>query len=176
VDINQVQLVGRLADNVIFEPGTETTSARAVGRIIVNRPPNKEGKRLYDAIQIVGWGKNADVLAQFTSKGKEIGIIGSIRVNSVAPKKEGDPWKNYFEVMVREVQLGRDSNQAKMMKALQGGVDTEALNMEIPELLNDPRVKAAMQKFQQGAQPLTASSEVDAEPQGTADNPFSEPL
>ncbi len=122
MDINTVTLVGRLADNVMYVQGQGESVSRAVGKLIVNRPPSDNSKKkAYDAIQIVAWDKNADNLANYTSKGKELAIIGEIRTNAVAPTTVGGQWKNYTEVMIRSVSFGRDSNNAKMMKALHGG-------------------------------------------------------
>jgi len=118
MDMNNWTGIGRLADNVLYTEGKEGSSSRAVGRLIINRPPGQDGQRRYDAIQFVAWGKHADNLAKFTSKGKELGIRGEIRTSSVAPKKEGEEWKNYTEVLVQHISFGRDSTQAKMMKAL----------------------------------------------------------
>lgn len=127
MDINTVTLVGRLAEDVKYKEGTggeSGTASRAVARLIVNRPPGKDkaGKskeRAYDAIQIVGWGKHADNMATYTSKGKELAITGQIRVNSVAPTTVNGEWKNYFEVQISTLSFGRDSNTAKAMKVYQ---------------------------------------------------------
>jgi single-strand DNA-binding protein len=168
MDINQVTLVGRLADNVLYTPEGET-SARAVGRLIVNRPPSKDGQRRYDAIQLVAWGRNAEIMAQYTSKGKELGIKGEIRVNSIPPQKEGDDWKNYFEGVAHQISLGRDSNQAKMMKAIQGGASavnqamgTAPGQMDMSALLQSPQVLQLLQAASasgQAAKPAPAPAE-----------------
>ena len=122
MDINISILVGRLADNVRFEPGVQGGRAsRAVGRIIVNRRPGRDGKKRYDAIQICAWGRNAENLAEYTSKGKELGIIGEIRTNSIAPQVAGGQWKNYTEVLIHFMSFGKDSAEAKAMKAFQTG-------------------------------------------------------
>jgi len=121
MDMNQVQLVGRLADGVMYTPEENGRSARAVGRVIINRRPSKDGKRRYDAVQVVAWGNTATNMANFTGKGKEVAIIGELRVNNIRPAKEGDAWKNFTEVLIHNISFGRDSNQQKMQKALQSG-------------------------------------------------------
>lgn len=127
MDINQVTLVGRLGDKVSYQqgdgrPGGKTS--RAVGRLIINRPPNKEGKKSYDAIQIVAWGKHADNMATYTDKGKELAITGAIRTNNIPPAQPGGQWQNYTEVQVSTISFGQDSRQGKVMKALQGTGET----------------------------------------------------
>lgn len=122
MDLNQVTLVGRLANNVTYTEGVGDKAARAVGKLIVNRPPSAGStEKAYDTIQIVSWGKNADNMAAYTSGGKELGITGSIRTNSVAPTTTNGEWKNYFEIMVRSISFGNDSTSGKLMKALHGG-------------------------------------------------------
>lgn len=195
MDINQVTLVGRLADNVQYTPATGTVSSRVVGRLIVNRPPSSDGQRRYDAIQIVAWDKHADNLARYTAKGKELGITGEIRVNNIRPQKEGDDWKNYVEVLVRGVSFGRDSNQQKMMKALQGGDATQVAavleqlqaggqpdsfsqlfqsNPSLAALNNNPNLLAQLQKIAGGAAAPTAQPATEEPPPATTeeDAPF----
>lgn len=149
MDINQVTLVGRLADNIIYTQGEGESASRAVGKLIVNHPPSENSKKKsYDAIQIVAWGKNADNLANYTSKGKELAIIGEIRTNAVAPTTAGGAWKNYTEVMIRSVSFGRDSNNAKMMKALHGGNSlvqaAQGVQAQQPVGAPDPKAIAEM--------------------------------
>jgi len=163
MDMNSIQLVGRLADNVSYSPASGERSSRAVGRLIVNRRPSQDGKRRYDAIQFVAWGKNADNLAAYTSKGKELGLTGELRVNNIRPEKEGDPWKNYTEVLIHHISFGRDSNQQKMQKALQGG-DLEAVaslsGINFADLFSqNPELLAAMTSI---AQPTDESKEAEA--------------
>ena len=173
MDLNQVTLVGRLVDAVLYTPGNGTKSSRAVGRLIVNRPPSQDGKRRYDAIQIVGWGPHADNLAKYTDKGKELGVTGELRVNSVPPQKEGEAWKNYTEVTIRGLSFGRDSNQAKLMKALSGGAETVAAGVTGQQqvasnaraiIAANPQIAALLQSIAQGAAPTPASNGESVEP------------
>lgn len=188
MDMNCVNLVGRLADNVLYTEGSDGRSSRAVGRLIVNRPPGNDGVRRYDAIQIVAWGKHADNLARYTSKGKEIGVRGEIRTSAVAPKKDGDEWKNYTEVLIQHISFGRDSQQAKLMKAIQGdnNVAEQALaalgaaaggdQSSFAALLqNNPQLVATLQGIAGGVGSAVAE-EVDTPDLGEfddADTPFS---
>jgi single-strand DNA-binding protein len=164
MDVNKVILVGRLADDIIYQQGQGDTASRAVGKLIVNRPPSPNStKKAYDAVQIVAWGKTADNMANYTSKGKELAITGEIRTNAVAPTTQNGEWKNYTEVMIREVSFGRDSNNAKMMKALHGGNSLVAAAQGVqaaaaPDpaavramLDKNPELKAALEGIVHGA-------------------------
>lgn len=164
MDMNSVQLVGRLAEDVRYSKGEGDTSSRCVGRLIVNRRPGRDGKRRYDAIQFVAWGKNADNLAQWTAKGKELGVTGELRVNNIAPEKEGDAWKNYTEVLIHNVSFGRDSNAQKLQKALQSGDGATAASLagvNFAELFKaNPEMAAAVNSIAAQAQ---SAGEADSE-------------
>jgi single-stranded DNA-binding protein len=158
LNVNQVTLVGRLADNVNFTPAQGETSARATGRLIVNRVPSRNSKKAFDAIQIVAWGAHAENLAKYTAKGKELGIQGEIRENSVRPTKEGESWKNYTEVLVRSVSYGRDSTSAKIVKAIGDGTAATKAQLEqmfgteeLEAIIAKPEVAEALAQFTQGA-------------------------
>lgn len=193
MDINQVTLVGRLGDKVTYLQGTGDKASRAVGRLIVNRPPNKDGKKAYDAIQIVAWGKHADNMATYTDKGKEIAVTGSIRTNNIPPAKAGGEWKNYTEVQVSTISFGQDSRQGKVMKALQGTGETltaaqaalasgaDAAATAAAAVAADPQLAALLDTIvKQGAQaqaqvaaPEEAAPAAPA-PQDDVETPFSE--
>jgi len=152
MDLNLVTLVGRLAEDVDYTAGIGEKSSRAVARLIVNRPPGKTGSSRYDAIQIVAWGAYADSMAQYTAKGKELAITGELRVNSIAPKKQGGSWTNYTEVQIKHVSYGNDSNQGKAMKLLQGVQDTldvatqaKSTEKDIAALVAHPNIKSILQ-------------------------------
>lgn len=185
MDINQTILVGRLADDVRYKEAVGDTSSRVVARLIVNRPPSQDGKKRYDAIQIVAWGTQADNLARYTTKGKELAIVGEIRVNSVAPQKKGDAWKNYTEVLVRSVSYGRDSNQAKFMKAIQGGADAAAQATALQNMAGgvdftqlfaaNPQLLDGLKAVVQGAQPTTSAQSETASDGDTTTDPTTAP-
>lgn len=123
MDVNNVVLTGRLADHVRYYPEKGGVSSRAVGRLIVNRPPSSNGGSNYDTFQIVAWGKKADAMAKWTHKGKELSVVGSLRTNN-KPRANGTGWDNYTEILVREQSFGRDSNQRKLQLAVKGKGDS----------------------------------------------------
>jgi single-stranded DNA-binding protein len=167
MNLNNVNLVGRLADNVEYTPSGESSStSRAVGRLAVNRPPRKNGSVGVDYIPIVAWGVHADNMAKYTQKGKELTITGHIKVNSVQPRKEGESWRTYTEVEVETISFGRDSSHGKVMQALQGaksamvGPSGNGLTELARMIDNNPAVKDKLKAIVQGCQPQATTSKV----------------
>lgn len=80
--MNVVSLVGRLTKDIELR---YTTSGTAVGSftLAVNRQfTNASGERETDFINCVIWRKAAENLANFTSKGSQIGITGRIQTRN----------------------------------------------------------------------------------------------
>ncbi len=145
--------------------------------MIINRPPNKEGKQNYDTIPLVAWGVHAENLAKYTAKGKEMAIIGEIRTNNV--KKPDGSWQNFFEVMVKEVSFGRDSTAAKIAKATEASeLPTASLAAEVANLLKHPDFAERLSKMKASAKPevvLAPVSPMKVEAAvSLAENPFNE--
>lgn len=111
IKLNKTILIGRLtADPELkFTPGTGT--AVATFSIAIDRKFKKEGgEKETDFIPIVVWGKSAENCANFTAKGKLIGISGRIQTRSYDAK---DGTKRYVtEVVAEEVQFLEWSRKA----------------------------------------------------------------
>jgi single-stranded DNA-binding protein len=164
MDMNLWVGVGRLAENVKYYPATANSSARATGRIIVNRPTRSgRGEKVYDAINIVAWDKHAENLARYTSKGKELTIRGELRTSY---RRRGDgSYDNFCEIQIHFVSYGLDSSSGKMMKAIESGdemvrnIVAAAAAEENPRVLvaqlieKDPDLAAKLRKVAQSARP-----------------------
>lgn len=101
--MNKVVLIGRLTKDaeLKFTPGTGT--AVATFTIAVDRRFSKDGQREADFVPIVVWGKQGENCANFTAKGKLIGISGRLQTRSYDAK---DGTKRYVtEVIAEEVQF-----------------------------------------------------------------------
>lgn len=102
--MNRVILIGRLTKDPSFKftPGAGkpvTNFTIAVDR----RRTAKDGQREADFIPVVVWGKQAESIANYMSKGKLIGISGRIQTRSYDAK---DGTKRYVtEVIADEVQF-----------------------------------------------------------------------
>jgi single-stranded DNA-binding protein len=118
MDLNKNIFIGRLADNVRFYPADKDkkTPARALGRLIVNRPGSRTNK--YDVIPLVFWDTAAENAATYTSKGKEIGVVCEFRTE-FQPGRTKDEGQTKFEFKVLEITFGADSTTVKTQRAQQ---------------------------------------------------------
>lgn len=92
--MNNVVLVGRLTKDpeIRYIQGSGTAVARFT--IAINREyKNKDGSTTADFIPVETMGKLAEACANYLSKGRKIGVQGSIRVDSY---KDGDGQNKIF--------------------------------------------------------------------------------
>lgn len=110
--MNKVTLIGRLTKDpeLKFTPGTGT--AVTTFTLAVNRRFKKEGQPDADFIPIVVWGKLAENVANYMSKGRQIGISGRIQTRNYEAQ---DGTRRYVtEVIAEEVEFlgNKTSGQA----------------------------------------------------------------
>lgn len=79
--MNAVNLIGRIAKDIEVR---HTDSGLAVTKfsIAVDRPPKADGTKGTDWPNIVAFGKTAENIGKFFSKGKRIGITGHLQTGS----------------------------------------------------------------------------------------------
>ena len=80
--MNQVNLTGRLTRDVEVR---YTQSGKTVGSgtiAVTRRFKNADGNADSDFIQYVVWGKSAEILSQYTSKGTLVALTGSWQTRS----------------------------------------------------------------------------------------------
>lgn len=117
--MNKVILIGRLtADPELrYTPsGTEVSTVT----VAVNRMPNQNGEVVADFIRCIVWGKSAENLAKYMSKGRQVAIEGRLQVRSW----EQDGSKRWTtEVVAERVQYlgsksaeGQNENAANMQR------------------------------------------------------------
>jgi single-strand DNA-binding protein len=78
--MNNVSLVGRLTKDPEEKMAGETTATRFT--VAVDRAFKKEGQPAADFISCVAFGKTAEFVAKYFSKGKSIGLTGRIQTGS----------------------------------------------------------------------------------------------
>lgn len=79
--MNSVQLVGRLAKDIDVRANNDSTVAKF--SVAVNREfKNSQGGYDADFISCVAFGKTAEFIAKYFSKGMKIGVIGRIQTGS----------------------------------------------------------------------------------------------
>ena len=80
--INNAVLVGRVTKDIELK---QTQANKSVTQFVlaVNRQfKNGNGEREADFINIVAWGKTAELLAQYVHKGSQIGVVGRIQTRN----------------------------------------------------------------------------------------------
>lgn len=77
--MNQVNLLGRLTKDVEFRFGAGSGNPIARFTLAVNRKFKKDEA---DFINCIAFGKTADIINQYFSKGSQIAISGNIRTGS----------------------------------------------------------------------------------------------
>ena len=78
--MNKVLLIGRLTRDAEL---SQSGSTYAKFSLAVNRQfKDKDGSKKADFINCVAFGKTAEVLTQYTQKGSQIGVEGSLQVSS----------------------------------------------------------------------------------------------
>lgn len=82
--MNNVVLIGRLARDPELRYGAESQNAIARFTIAVDRPMSKD--READFISCVAFGKTAEFIEKYFTKGKQIAIQGNIRTGSYTNK------------------------------------------------------------------------------------------
>ena len=80
--MNKVNLIGGLTRDPEVK-NTTTGKAVATFTLAANRRfKNKDGQKETDFIPIVVWGKQAEFVGQYLSKGSQIGLSGRLQVRS----------------------------------------------------------------------------------------------
>lgn len=81
--MNKVSLVGRLTRDpeVRYSQG-ESSTAVARFTVAVDRRFKKDGEATADFISCVAFGKTAEFIERFFSKGRRIGLVGHIQTGS----------------------------------------------------------------------------------------------
>lgn len=101
--MNKVVLIGRLTKDpeLKFTPGNGTAVTTLT--LAVDRKIKKEGQPEVDFINCVAFGKTAETMAQYLTKGRLIGVSGWIRTGSYEAK---DGSKRYTtDVYIDEFQF-----------------------------------------------------------------------
>ena len=127
---NKVILIGRtVATPELHKTNSDKSVARAT--IAINRRfKDQNGEREADFINIVVWGKLAETLASYATKGSLISVDGELRTR----KFEKNGQTNYVtEVLATGFQL-LESRAQRAMRENNAGQDLEDLVLEEEEL------------------------------------------
>ena len=98
--MNKVTLIGRLTKDPELKYTAGNGNAVASFTLAVDRRfANKDGQREADFVPIVVWGKPAETIANYMSKGKLLAVSGRLQVRSYEAK---DGTKRYVTEVVAE--------------------------------------------------------------------------
>lgn len=167
--LNNVTLIGRLTKDVELRY-TQTGVAVARFTVAVNRAfSNQQGEKDADFISCVAWRKTAENLANFMSKGSQIGIVGRIQTGSFDDK---DGKRVYTtEVVANEIsfldakqQGGNQGGQQRKSVQSQGGGSPNA-----SQGYQQPNYQQPQQSYQQ---PSYQQPQQDYPPLADDDLPF----
>ena len=130
VKINKVVLTGRMVKDPELKFIQNTGTATTTITLAVDKYNAKTKEREADFINVVVWGKQAENLAEYTTKGSQIGVSGRIQTRSYEAK---DGTKRYVtEVVANEVEfLGNKTTKKedkKLEKAIDFGDDAEIVD------------------------------------------------
>ncbi len=102
-DINSVVLVGRLTRNAELKY-TNTGMAVSKVSIAINKRRKKDDQWVEEVnfFDIVIWGKTAESLQQYLTKGKQIGVSGELRQNRW--EQDGQS-RSKVEIVATNIQL-----------------------------------------------------------------------
>ncbi|WP_414732332.1 single-stranded DNA-binding protein [Acetobacterium carbinolicum] len=129
--MNKVNLVGRLTRDPEVK-NTTTGKAVATFTLAVDRRfKNKDGQKEADFVPIVVWGKQAEFVGQYLSKGSQIGLSGRLQVRSYDSQ---DGQRRYVtEVVADEVYFistKRKENNGSNQNGLSTGMGNGVMGLD----------------------------------------------
>lgn len=80
--INNTVLVGRVTKDIELKQMQANKSVTQFVLAVNRQFKNANGEREADFINIVAWGKTAELLAQYAHKGSQIGVVGRIQTRN----------------------------------------------------------------------------------------------
>ena len=110
MNLNQVTLIGRLAQDCKLTTSEQPNHDRLTFNVIVNRSYNREQ---YDVIPCVVWGKMANSACEWLKKGKEVAIMGELQIATV---KTETGFQTYTSVKVNKLEYGSSSKKSQQVE------------------------------------------------------------
>ena len=124
--MNKVQLVGRLTRDVELKTTASGVSVCSFTIAVNRRFKNPQGEYEADFINCVAWRQSAELLAKYFTKGRMVGLVGSIQTRNYDNK---DGQRVYVtEVCVEEVHFV----ESRKSEAVESRSDEESIPMPEP--------------------------------------------
>ena len=99
--MNICNFIGRLTKDPELKT-TQTNKKYIRFCLAVDGIKDKDGNKSSDFIDCIAWNKTAEIIAQYCSKGSQLGVNG--RLHTTTYEKDGDKRK-VFEIIVNEFTL-----------------------------------------------------------------------
>lgn len=126
--MNKVFLIGRLTRDVDSKAAGETSVARIT--VAVDRKYKKDGQVEADFINCVAFGKTADFIAKYFSKGSKIVIEGRWQTGSYTNKEGQKVYTN--DCVIESVEFG-ESKKDSVTSAPEGADDFMGASTDIDD-------------------------------------------
>ena len=125
--MNKVSLVGRTTKDIEVRYTEQTQTAVCRFTLAVNRRKKDDGA---DFISCQAWGKTAELMGKYVSKGDRIGVNGRIQTGSY---KKDDRTIYTTDVVVEELEfLESKGNSAEQKESTEPKTDENGF-MQLPE-------------------------------------------
>lgn len=144
--INNTVLIGRVTKDIELK---QTQANKSVTQFVlaVNRQfKNANGEREADFINVVAWGKTAELLAQYAHKGSQIGVVGRIQTRNYENQQGQRVYiteviaDNFQMLESRNQQQGQQQSQLQQSKRQSStpnfGRDSDPFSSDSPMDLN----------------------------------------
>lgn len=109
---NCVTLIGNITKEIEYRHIGE--SALANFTVAVNRPKGKNGDTQTDFIRCTAWGKTADFVNQYLSKGRKVAVLGELNID--AKKDDDGHTRTFASVRVDSVTFADSAPDAGKLK------------------------------------------------------------
>lgn len=108
--LNKVELMGRLTKDPELRYTTGNNTAYCRYTLAVNRRFKKEGQQEADFINCLAWGKAAEFVSKYFSKGRQVVVVGRLQTGSY---EKDDATRVYTTDVVTEEHYFADSKKGE---------------------------------------------------------------
>lgn len=133
--MNKSLLIGRLTKDPALRY-TQSGAAVVKGVLAVNRPFAKEGEQQADFIPVTAWAKTAEIMAQYLTKGSQVGITGRIQTGRYEDQEGRTVYTT--EVIVEQLDFldskKKEAGPGAIQEAREVFPDSEVKNMDNQEI------------------------------------------
>ena len=135
--MNKVILIGRLTSDPLLRQ-TQSGASSCDFSVAIDRNNGANKEKTTDFIRCVAWGKNAEFVSRYFTKGKQIAVEGNIKTGSYKDKNHEDVTHYTTDVWVDRVEfVGSKNDGGQAAPAQTQAAPAEKPNNEFEEILAD---------------------------------------